>query len=153
MIDEIDLKILKIIQNDAKASNANIAKEVGMAPSAVFERIKKLESKGVIKDYISKIDPNILDLGLLAFIFIKTDEKLGATATPELLKAIPEIQEIHDIAGEDCYLVKVRVKNTEALSHLLREKLASISTVKSTKTTVVLQTIKETSSLPIGDEV
>lgn len=151
LLDDICLKILNIIQNDPKASHASIGKDVGLAPSAVFERIKKMEAKGIIRGYTADINPKSLDLSLLAFIFVKTDERLGAEETPEVLRDLSEVQEIHHIAGEDCYLIKVRVKDTESLSRLIREKLASIPSVKSTKTTVVLETIKETISLPISE--
>lgn len=147
MINEIDLKILNLLQKDSSLSNAAIAKEIGLTASATFERIKKLDEKGIIKGYSLVLDPKKLDFSTLAFVFVQTDETLGNEAWEGLMK-IPEVQEIHNVAGEDCYLVKVRTKDTEALSLLLR-KFLMIPLVRSTRTTVVLETKKETSYLPV----
>ncbi len=149
MIDEIDQQILTIIQQNARIPNADIAREVGMAPSAVLERIRKLETRGVVEGYEGRINPKAVGLGLLAFVFVKTNERPGAPSTALLLGEIPEVQEIHHVAGEDCFLCKVRTGDTESLGRLLREKFGAIPTIVSTRTTIVLQTIKETSQLPV----
>ena len=148
MFDDIDAKILMIIQRDARISNAEIARQVGMAPSAIFERIRKLEAQGVIESYETRLNPKALDLKLLAFVFVRTSEPTGAQAEA-ILADIPGVQEIHHVAGEDCLLLKVRVADTEALGQLLRERIHPIESVTSTRSTIVLQTVKETSELPI----
>jgi Lrp/AsnC family transcriptional regulator, leucine-responsive regulatory protein len=150
MNDEIDKKIVTILQQNARISNADIARQLDMAPSAIFERIRKLEARGTIKGYEARIDPVALDRSLLAFVFVRAEEKLDCPKTGEELARIPEVQEVHHVAGEDCYLVKVRVANTEALGKLLRERFGVIPTVRSTRTTIVLTTIKETATLPIA---
>ena len=147
MIDGKDRKILNIIQQNARISNAEIARQVGLAPSATLERIKKLEERGVIQGYVTKIDPTEIGIGLTAFISVKTQDYCDAT--DKFLAAIPEVLEVHDVAGEDSYLLKVRVKDTKALSTLLREAFKNLPNVTSTNTTVVLETIKETITLPI----
>jgi Lrp/AsnC family transcriptional regulator, leucine-responsive regulatory protein len=152
MIDDIDRQILSILQTDARTSNAEIARQLGMAPSAILERIRKLESRGFIQGYEARLNPRALDLGLLAFISVRADERMSSTSTGELLAALPEVQEVHHIAGEDCYLVKVRVANTEALGRLLRERFGAIPNIRSTRTTIVLSTIKESAMLPIERE-
>lgn len=149
MIDEIDKQILNILQEDARIANAEIARQIGLAPSAVLERIRKLEDRGVIKGFETKLDAAALDYGLTAFIAVRTNE--CCYETDKFLTAIPEVLEVHDVAGEDSYLLKVRVKNTEHLSRLMRERLKNVPNVASTKTTIVLQTIKETTALPIAD--
>lgn len=151
MIDETDRKILNILQGNARASHSDIAREVGMAASAVFERIRKLEKRGIIQGYETRLNPRLLNVGLVAFIFIQAKEHLGTLETGKRLARIPEILEIHDVAGEDCYLVKVRVADTEALSVLLREKIGPIETITSTRTTIVLATVKETAQLPLDE--
>lgn len=152
MNDEIDKKIVTILQQNARISNADVARQLDMAPSAIFERIRKLEARGTIKGYEARIDPAALDRSLLAFVFVRAEEKLACLETGEELARIPEVQEVHHVAGEDCYLVKVRVANTEALGRLLRESFGVIPTVRSTRTTIVLTTIKETATLPIAPE-
>lgn len=147
MIDSIDEEILNIIQQDARISNAEIARQVGLAPSAILERIRKLEERGVINGYVAKLNPTEMGFGLTAFIAVKTQDYCDDT--DKFLAAIPEVLEVHDVAGEDSYFLKVRVKDTKALSKLLREAFKSVPNVISTKTTVVLETIKETIALPI----
>lgn len=150
MIDDIDRQILNILQQNARTSNADIARQVGMAPSAVLERIRKLEQRGIIQGYEARIDPGALGLGLLAFVAVRSEEKVGEERTGELLAQFPEVQEAHHIAGEDCYLLKVRVKEAKALGRFLRESLGTVGSVRSTRTTVVLETLRESAQLPLG---
>ncbi len=90
-----------------------------------------------------------MGLGLLAFIFIRTDERVGVGRTASLLAKVRQVQEVHHIAGEDCYLVKVRATDTEDLGRLLRDDFGRIKAIRSTRTTIVLETIKETAILPV----
>jgi Lrp/AsnC family leucine-responsive transcriptional regulator len=152
MIDEIDAKVLTILQQNARTSNAEIARRVGMAPSAIFERIRKLEERGVIRGYSAAIDPRAVGLSLAAFMFVRTEEPVGQSGTAERLAALPEVQEVHHIAGEDCYLVKLRARDTDDLGRLLRDEIGTIPTVKSTRTTIVLGSIKEGISLALDAE-
>jgi Lrp/AsnC family transcriptional regulator, leucine-responsive regulatory protein len=148
MIDRIDVQILNIMQKDARIANAEIARQVGLAPSAVLERVRKLEESGVIRGYATEVDAGQVGLGLTAFVFVRTT---SCGAIDNVLAAIPEVLEVHDVAGEDCYLLKVRTKDTDELGKLLRDKLKPIPEIISTRTTVVLQTIKETIALPIEE--
>ena len=149
MIDDTDRKILEILQDNARLSNAEIARQVGMAASATFERLRRLEKRGVISGYRPELNPKELGLGLLAYVFVRADELPGETVTGDLLAQIPEVLEVHHIAGEDCYLAKVRTADTEALGKLLREKFGAIKSVRSTRTTIALSTIKEEVRLPL----
>lgn len=151
MIDKIDHEILTILQCDARASNAAIARRVGLAPSAVLERIRKLEKRRIIRGYEARIDPAAVDRELLAFIFVRTNERAGEITTGEALAQVPEVQEVHHVAGEDCYLVKVRAPSPAALGQLLRDSFGGIETVASTRSTVVLETVKEHGPLPLGE--
>ena len=149
MIDAIDSEILNILQGNGRVSNAEIARQVKMAPSAVLERVRKLEERGVIEGYVPKVNAQAVGRGLLAYIFVRTEERIWQPKTGEELCAVPEVQEVHHIAGEDCFLVKVRTKDTESLGRLLRETFGRIESIRSTRTTIVLDTLKETSALPI----
>lgn len=153
MIDAIDAKILLILQENAKTSNAEIARQVGMAPSGVLDRVRKLEERGVIKGYAPQLNPKALGYGLLAFVFVRTDEMAGEHVTAHKLAQLPEVQEVHHVAGEDCYIAKVRAPDPEALGRLLREKIGALPAVKSTRTTIVLETVKESMVLPIDRPV
>ena len=147
-LDNTDILILSNLQGDACLTNAELAKKLGMAPSAVLERVKKLEQKGIIEAYVTRINPQSLDLKLLAFIFVKSSEGPGNISVAKQLSKIPEVLELHHIAGEDCYLVKVRGSDPLALIQLMRTRF-SIPGILSTKTTIVLETLKETNQLPI----
>jgi len=150
MIDDIDLQILNILQQNARTPNAEIARQVGMAPSAVLERIRKLELKGVIQGYEARINPEALGLSLLAYVFVRSDERAGDPRTGDLLAQIPEVQEVHHIAGEDCYLAKVRVRDAKSLGRLLRGPFGAIDAVRSTRSTIVLESLRESTQLPIA---
>ncbi len=150
LIDDIDRSILVIIRKNARVSNVEIARKVGMAPSAILERIRKLESRGVIEAYETRLSPKALGLGLLAFVFVKaSNDRAGESKTAQSLVNIPEVLEVHHVAGEDCFLVKVRTADTESLGRLLREKFGKIPTITSTRSTIVLNTMKETAQLPL----
>ncbi|MEO1049665.1 MAG: Lrp/AsnC family transcriptional regulator [Bacteroidota bacterium] len=148
-MDEIDLKIISLLQENARIQNAELAREVGMAPSGVLERVRKLEKKGVIKSYKAEIDPAALELRLLAFILIRSIDKPGSCETTDALLALPEILELHEVAGEDCQLIKVRACDAKSLSDFMKEKLGQIGTITSTKTLIVLDTLKEDTKLVI----
>lgn len=152
MIDGTDAAILRILQENARTSNAEIGRQVGLATSAVFERIRKLEERGIIRGYTAIVDPKSLDAGLLAFIQARAEERVGTQATAEALARIPEVLEVHHIAGEDCAIAKVRVKDTDALAKLLRDDFGKIKTLKSTRTTIVLSTVKESSRIPLPED-
>lgn len=148
-LDETDLKILALKQADASLSNADLARQISLAPSAALERVKKLEQKGVIQQYTTRIDADMLGLRLLAFIFVKSSEGPGNATVAKQLAKIPEVLELHHIAGDDCYLLKVRARDPQSLIRLMREKMGKISGILSTKTTIVLETLKESNQLPI----
>ena len=151
IINDIDADITSILQENARTSNAEIARQVGLAPSAVFERIRKLEERGVLRGFRADVDPHAAGLPLLAFVFVRSNERAGGVGTAEKLSRIPEVLEVHHVAGEDCFLVKLRAADTEDLGRLLREKFGTISTVTSTRTTIVLETVKESTVLPLDD--
>ncbi len=148
MLDPVDYQILHLLQENARTSHAEIARRVGMAPSAIVERVRKLEERGVIRGYAADLDPRTLDLGLLAFVFVRTTDR-GSPDTASRLAALPGVLEVHDVAGEDCYLVKVRAADPEALYERLRDAFAGVPSVVSTRTTIVLKTLKATTSLPL----
>jgi Lrp/AsnC family transcriptional regulator, leucine-responsive regulatory protein len=148
-MDSTDRKILNILQSDARTPNAELARQVGMAPSAVLERVRKLEERQVIKGYEARLDPKALDMGLLAFVLVRTDERVGHIQSEATLTRIPEVLEVHHVAGEDCFLLKVRAANTDALQALLRDRIGAIPSVRSTRTTIVLQTVKESATIPV----
>lgn len=150
MLDPIDVEIVRLLQDNARLPQVEIARTVGLAPSAVLERLRKLEAKGVIVGYVAQIDPRALDQRLLAFIAVRTTDRPGEVRVANELAAIPEVLEVHHVAGDDCYLVKVRAKDAEHLGSMLRTRIGRIPGVRSTRTTIVLETVKETSRLTLA---
>jgi len=149
-LDSVDLSILAILQEDARTSNAEIGRRVGLVPSAVFQRLRKLEDRGVVTGYEARLEPLAIGLGLIAFVSVRVDERVGSLKTASRLAEFLEVQELHHVAGEDCYLLKIRAADTQTLGRFLRERIGSIDSVLSTRTTIVLETVKETGRLPLG---
>jgi Lrp/AsnC family leucine-responsive transcriptional regulator len=149
MINEIDTSILELLQDNARISQADVARMVGLAPSAVLERIRKLESRGIVRGYTALLDPHAVEQSMLAFVAVKSEEGPGDDSVAKALAQCPEVLEVHHVAGDDCYLLKVRARDAEHVGHLLRHKFGRIPGVKSTRTTIVLETVKETPRLPV----
>jgi len=152
ILDKTDLHILRLMQENARISNADLARELGMAPSGVLERVKKLEQKGVILQYTTRINPDALQQKMLAFISMKAADGPGCNDTAHELAKIPEVQEVHHIAGDDCYLVKVRTYDSASLMHLMRNSFSKIPNLLGTRTTIVLETVKEQQQLVIPEK-
>jgi Lrp/AsnC family transcriptional regulator, leucine-responsive regulatory protein len=152
-LDSTDLEILRLLQTNARMSNAEIARQVRLAPSAIFQRIRKLEDRGVVKGYASRLNARALGYGLVAFVMVQTRSGAGEHDTGGLLAALPAVQEVHRVVGEDCFIIKVRVHDTAELGELLEHQVQKIPTIASTRTTIVVRTLKETADLPLaGDE-
>ena len=149
MIDDIDLQILQILQDKARIPNAEVARQVGMAPSAVLERIRKLEERGIIEGYEVRLNPEPFGQGLTAFVSVAASRAGNGRLAGELA-AVTGVQEVHQVAGEDGYLVKLRVSGTTALGRILRDELAAIEGVRSTRTWIVLNTVKETRRIDLS---
>jgi Lrp/AsnC family leucine-responsive transcriptional regulator len=151
-MDQIDLRILSLLQDNARISNSEIARQIGMVPSGILERIRKLEENGTIRDYTANLNAETLNQGLLAFILVRTTKRAGHTNTATELAKIPDILEVHHVAGEDCYLLKTREKDTQSLGKFMREKIGALPSVTSTRTIIVLETIKESSKINLAEK-
>jgi len=143
MVNDKDLAILKLIQSNARLSQAEIARAVGLAPSAVLERLRKLEARGLIKGYAALLDPEALDQRMLAFVAVRTADRPGESRVGQALAQVPEVLEVHHVAGDDCLLLKIRARDAAHLSQILRERLGPVEGIRSTRTTIVLETVKE----------
>ena len=148
MLDEIDRKILDLIQANARLSNAELGERVGLAPSSVHTRVKRLEHEGVILGYHAQIAPQLVGKGILAFMrlsFGSTEtQSLGQikTALRELCAVEPDILECHNVAGEDCYVLKLRASDTERLEELITV-IRNCARSSRSVTSIVLSTFKE----------
>jgi Lrp/AsnC family leucine-responsive transcriptional regulator len=150
-LDPTDQRILQLLQPNARISNADVARELSMAPSAILERIRKLEQRGLIRAYETRVDPRKVGLSLTAFVFVRADEPpAGGPTIGDQLAALPELLEVHQVAGEDCYLVKLRARDTDDLARVLSQRIGGVRGVRSTRTTIVLATHKETACVPLA---
>jgi Lrp/AsnC family transcriptional regulator, leucine-responsive regulatory protein len=149
-IDDKDRDILKMLQDNARMPQSEIARAVGLAPSAVLERLRKLEGRGVIRGYTALLDPQALEQRMLAFVAVRTADRPGEPRVGAALAAVPEVLEVHHVAGDDCLLLKIRARDTAHLSQILRDRLGAIDGVRSTRTTIVLETVKDSPRLALG---
>jgi Lrp/AsnC family leucine-responsive transcriptional regulator len=129
---------------NGRMTNVEIAREVGLAPSAVLERIRKLEQSGAIRGYAALVDPKVLGYRMLAFVAVRVGDQPAEDRIGRTLARMVEVLEVHHVAGEDCFLIKLRARDPEHVGELLKKKIGAIPGVHSTRTTIVLATEKET---------
>lgn len=136
-LDPQDRKILSILQNDSRTPYAEIGKKVHLSAPAVHARVRKMEQNGVIKRHSIEVAPEKLGANVCAFIRI-TKTKHACAEVAQHLEKIPEVEECHSVAGEDCLLAKVRTATPLALTHLL-DRMRAVPGIERTVTIVVLE--------------
>ena len=143
MIDAIDRKILDLLQGNARLSNAEMAEAVGLTVSSVHERVKKMEKKGVIKGYVAITDPEKIGKPLLAFVRL-TVSSLQAVgdSVRSICDSETDILECHNVAGEDCYILKIRAAGPKQLEKLISAIRRNADSSRSV-TNIVLSSYKE----------
>jgi Lrp/AsnC family leucine-responsive transcriptional regulator len=151
-VDAIDLRILEILQRDARATQQEIARRVRLSQPSVADRIHKLEARGIILGYIAKVDPAQLGKDITAFVGVGISHPRHFDHFGKKILALPDVLECHRVAGGDSYLLKVRTENTRSLDRLLVEEIRAIPGVYRTETTLVLSSIKEDLALSINAE-
>lgn len=142
MIDQIDLKILSILQNQGRSRLADIADEVELSAPAVLERVKKLEVNGVIKGYQALLDGKKVGKDITAFIGVSIGNQQDIDKFAMQMLRNPDVLECHHITGDESFILKVKSANTTSLEKLLGE-IRSVEGVTRTVTRVVLSTAKE----------
>jgi len=150
-LDKIDLRILRVLQQDGRVSNLKLAESVHLSPTAVLERVKRLTREGYILGYAARLDPGKLGAGLLVFIEVVLDR-----TTPDVMNAFaaavqvrPEILECHLVAGGFDYLIKTRVADMAAYRELIGSVVWSLPGVRETHTYAVMEEVKSSTALPI----
>jgi len=138
-LDELDLKLLQALQRNARSTFAELGAVVGLKPPAVHDRVKRLENKGYLRGYAALLDGKRLGLELTAFISCFTSPETSYDSFTEAVSALPEVLEVHSVAGEESFICKVMTRSTPHLDELLT-KLKSIPGMARTKTTIVLST-------------
>lgn len=138
-MDDIDRQLLSLLTADARASYAGLARSVGLSSPSVHDRVRRLERSGVLRGYSAVVDPAALGLGVTALVGILQREGVEQDDLADALAQIPEIEDCWCVAGEEAFLVKVRVADVDALEHTLGA-LRRTAGVARTRTTVVLST-------------
>lgn len=136
MLDQKDIDIVTALQEDARATYADIARKVGLSPSSVHDRVRKLEVGGVIKAYRAEVDPQALGLHVTALVSVMPLDPKQPDDMPERIDGFPEIEDCYSVAGDENYILKVRTRTPTDLEDLLR-RLRERAGVH-TRTTVVL---------------
>lgn len=156
MVDDIDRQIISLLQEDARLSNAALAGKVGLTTSTIYERVKKLEKKGVIKKYVAIVEPAAINKPITAFIRLvismtaEDDYVVSKKSFIDNCLAEPDVLECHSVAGEDCYILKVRATTPQSLEQLM-ERLRANALIARSTTSIVLSTFKEDTKVEPGD--
>ena len=143
MIDGKDKEILSILLQNAAATKAEIARRVGLAASAVSERVRRLEADGVIQGYEVRLNPAVFGKSLLAFVFVTDAKPSLGFDTAAALSGVTGLEELHKIAGDDCYLLKIRASGTEELNEIIETEINPVQSVTRVRTTIVLNAVAE----------
>ncbi|MEL7151744.1 MAG: Lrp/AsnC family transcriptional regulator [Pseudomonadota bacterium] len=147
MIDGKDREILSILLEDAAISKAEIARRVGLAASAVSERVRRMEGDDIIRGYEIRLDPDALDKPLLAFVFVTDAKPSQGFDTAAALSGVTGLEELHKIAGDDCYLLKIRASGTDELNAIIEQQINPVQSVTRVRTTIVLKSVAEKACL------
>jgi Lrp/AsnC family leucine-responsive transcriptional regulator len=145
-VEDVDRAIVRLLSEDGRRSFTDLSRETGLSVSAVHQRVRRLEQRGVIRGYRTVVDPVELGLSLTAFVSIKPIDPSAPDDAPERLTHLAAIEACHSVAGDESYILKVRVATPADLELLLQEIRAAANV--STRTTVVLSTPYE--DRPLG---
>jgi Lrp/AsnC family leucine-responsive transcriptional regulator len=140
-VEDLDRLIVRLLAEDGRRSFTDLARETGLSVSAVHQRVKRLEQRGVLRGYHAVVDPESVGLALTAFVSIKPIDPAAPDDAPDRLAHLAAIEACHSVAGDESYILKVRVASPADLEVLLQEIRASAGV--STRTTVVLSTAYE----------
>ena len=138
-MDDIDRQLVTTLVQDARTSFAALARQVGLSPPSVYERVRRLESDGVLRGYHAEVNPKAVGLGVSALVGVLQREGVESADLADRLAAVEEVEDCWFVAGEEAFVVRVRVADVDALEQTLGA-LRRIPGVSRTRTTVVLST-------------
>jgi Lrp/AsnC family leucine-responsive transcriptional regulator len=149
--DRTDLRLLALLQRQGRATNAELAAQVNLSPSACLRRIQRLEATGVVSGYAARLDPQVLGLGLQAFVRVQL-EKHGSAGIDRFVERVQgwdEVVACHALTGDMDYLLHVYVRDLEHFSRFLLDRLLNDSGVADVNSSFVLRTVKGFAGLPL----
>jgi len=152
-LDEIDLKILSLLQSSSKITNAMLAEKVGISPPSTLERVRKLEQRGVIEGYVALLNPKKLNKSITAIVQVSLGEHSheNLTRAKASIGAFEEILQCWHTAGDQDFVLHVVVSDMQAYETFVTEKLSTVAKIANIKTAMVLRTVKQTTSIPLDD--
>jgi Lrp/AsnC family leucine-responsive transcriptional regulator len=148
-LDDIDRRLLILLQGDDRLALSELGKKIGVAPSTVNDRIKRLIRQGIITGFHARLSPEAIGLDLLAFMLIGWSDPKVEPAFLEKIRKSPAVLECHHVTGAWNYLLKVRIKNTRELESFLANTVKAVKGVQRTETLIALSTAKETSTIDV----
>lgn len=150
-LDQIDKAILNILQKDAKRVAKSVAQELGMTKTPVYERIRRMEQEGFIKNYVAILNKDKIGESITVFSFVSLEKQKGAMmdAFFEQVKTYPEVAECFVVGGEFDFLLKVVVKNLDAYYDFAKTKIAALPSIGSVKSAFVLNEVKNDTIFPL----
>lgn len=150
-IDDIDKKILGILQSRAKITNAKLSEEIGLSPAPTLERVKKLEQMGIISSYHAKLNTEKIGLGVTTFVLatLNGHNRVNIEGFVSAIEEIPEVVECHHITGAGDFILKVVAKDIASYQKLMLEKISDIKQVDNMQSMVVLSTFKDSKVIPV----
>lgn len=143
-LDDIDHRLLELLQTDDRVPVAELGKTLGVAPSTLNDRIRRLVKLGVISGFHAKVDPEKVGLDLLAYVFVGWSDPGTENLFLDVMKASPQVLEVHHVTGAWNYLMKVRLPTTRALEGFFADVVKQVPGVQRTETLIVLSSPKET---------
>jgi Lrp/AsnC family leucine-responsive transcriptional regulator len=151
VLDRIDYKILRRLQENGRMTNADLARSVNLSPTPCLERVRRLEAEGYILDYVALLNPNRLGAGVVVFIQVQLDRTSPGVFErfKKQVNLCPEIVECHMVAGGFDYLLKVRTSSMVEYREFLGQTLAQMSDIKQTHTYVVMEQVKSTHAISV----
>lgn len=149
-LDRIDLKILKILQENSKITNLDLSKKIGLSPAPTLERVKKLENNDIVESYHAQIRPQAIGLNVQTFVLVSLawQKENALNQFLEKIKSIDEIVECYIITGEADFLIKIICKDIPTYEQLLFKTLSQIEEIERLKTLMTLSTVKNSKVLP-----
>lgn len=151
-LDLIDIKLLKLLQKNSRLTTKELSMEVGLSISPVYERVKRLESEGYIEKYVAILNPEKLNLGLVAFVSVKLTKQSqeGAEEFIRTVDGLPEVVQCFSVAGRFDFLMQVYVTDMNHYRTFVLDVLGAIKSIGNIETTFVLAKVKQTTALPMN---
>jgi DNA-binding Lrp family transcriptional regulator len=150
-LDAIDKKILEILQTNSNITNAQLAQEIGLSPAPTLERVKKLETAGVIRSYHAVIDTASVGMGVNTFVMVtlRGHNKENIEKFMKVIRKIDEVVECHHVTGQADFILKIVCTDIPAYQTLMLEKVSNIEVVDNMQTMVILSTFKDSKVVPL----